>query len=137
MLYCFTFDTMKKCVAILLLSLYLLSTTEAHQLLKLPSLVQHYFQHKAENNNLTLLSFLNMHYAETVVYDDDYAQDMQLPFKTHAENFCVIAVPSLPAPKFEMNIVVTPVVKQTIPIINDPSYSFLSTQDIFQPPKSV
>ena len=126
---------MKKWVAIFFLSLYLLSTTEAHQLLKLPLLVQHYFEHKAENNRITLLSFLNMHYAETVVYDADYAQDMQLPFKTHAENFCLIAVPSLPTPKFEMDVVIMPVVKQTIPIINDPSYSFLSTQDIFQPPK--
>lgn len=126
---------MKKCVAIFLLSLYLLSTTEAHQLLKLPLLVQHYFQHKAENNNLTLLSFLEMHYAETVVYDDDYAQDMQLPFKTHAENFCVIAVPLLPTPKFEMQIVFHKIIEQTIPLTNDPGYSFLSTQDIFQPPK--
>lgn len=76
-----------------------------------------------------------MHYAETVVYDDDYAQDMQLPFKTHAENFCVIAVPLLPTPKFEMQVVLHPIVQQTMPLTNDIGYSFLSTQDIFQPPK--
>lgn len=127
---------MKKWVALFLLSLYLLGTTEAHQLLKIPLLVQHYFEHKAENKNITLLSFLNMHYTETVVYDDDYAQDMQLPFKTHAENFCVFAVPLLPAPKFEVQIVLHGIVKQTLPLTNDPNYSFLSTQDIFQPPKS-
>lgn len=126
---------MKKWVALFLLCLYLLGTTEAHQLLKIPLLVQHYFEHKSENKNITLISFLNMHYADTVVYDDDYAQDMQLPFKTHAENFCVIAVPLLPVPKFEVQVVLHGEVEQTLPIVNDPNYSFLSTQDIFQPPK--
>ena len=128
---------MKKITVIFLFGLYLFASTEAHQLLKVPILVSHFIQHQKEDKHITLLAFLKMHYAEKVIFDDDYAQDMQLPFKAHSEDFCLSIMPTLPTPKFEMGIVATPVVKQSIPIINDAAYSFLSTQDIFQPPKTV
>lgn len=128
---------MKKIAVIFLFGLYFLASTEAHQLLKVPMLVKHFMQHKKEDSKITLVAFLKMHYAQTTIFDDDYAQDMQLPFKVHSEDFCLSVMPTLPTPKFEMEIVSTPVVKQSIPLMNDVTYSFLSTQDIFQPPKAV
>jgi len=126
---------MKKSIAILMLGLYLFSTTEAHQLLKLPILVQHFFQHKTENGDTTFLSFLKMHYSDKVVYDDDYATDMQLPFKAHHDNFCITATPSLPTPKFEVEIVLFPITEAAIPIKNDSQYLFIPNNDFFQPPR--
>jgi len=78
-----TFARLKKIVAISLLSVYLLSTTELYQLLKLPLLVHHYVEHKQENKDLSLWGFLSMHYAHGIVKDSDYDKDMKLPFKTH------------------------------------------------------
>lgn len=66
----------------------MLSATELHQLTKLPFLIQHYFEHK-ENDNHSLLYFLHLHYSKGDVKDKDYADDMKLPFKTY--NGCVSA----------------------------------------------
>lgn len=72
---------LKKAIAILFLSIYLLSTTELSQLLKLPALIEHFAEHKKENSQITLWSFLNIHYAHGIVHDKDYDKDMKLPFK--------------------------------------------------------
>ncbi|MEO9021380.1 MAG: hypothetical protein ABI237_05335 [Ginsengibacter sp.] len=74
---------MKKLFAILFLSIYLFSTTELSQLLKIPLLVEHFTEHREENSQLTLWHFLYMHYAMDDVHDADYAKDMKLPFKSH------------------------------------------------------
>ena len=75
---------MKKFIAIAFLSIYLLSTTELHQLLKLPVLVEHFAEHKSANQSVTLWRFLCMHYAHGNVHDADYEKDMKLPFKSHS-----------------------------------------------------
>ena len=58
-----------------------MSSTQLYQLMKLPLLVKHYMEHKQQNRNITLYSFLSMHYAHGVVVDKDYDKDMKLPFK--------------------------------------------------------
>lgn len=74
---------MKKFLAISFLTLYLFSSTELHQLLKLPFLVEHFIEHKEQNKDITLWQFLCLHYAEKNVMDADYEKDMKLPFKSH------------------------------------------------------
>ena len=56
------------------------------QLLKLPVLIEHYNEHKRQNEHLSLWGFLCMHYANGNEKDADYDKDMKLPFKTHTEN---------------------------------------------------
>jgi len=73
---------LKKLTAILLLVAYLFSTTELHQLLKLPIVFQHYKEHKAWNSGISFLDFLDMHYMHGSPQYADYDQDMQLPFKS-------------------------------------------------------
>ncbi|MDE3253344.1 MAG: hypothetical protein KGO92_11090 [Bacteroidota bacterium] len=65
------------------MSVYLLSTTELYQLVKLPVLVEHFMEHRQEDKGITLWDFLCMHYAHGIVKDADYEKDMKLPFKTH------------------------------------------------------
>ena len=74
---------MKRVAAILFLSIMLLSQTELHQILKFPVFVQHYFEHQAEDPNITLSQFIVLHYFSGNPVDDDYARDMQLPFKSN------------------------------------------------------
>lgn len=74
---------LRKLIAISLFSIYLFSTTELHQLLKLPFLVTHFLEHKTQNGDITLLTFLHLHYANGHQKDADYDKDMQLPFKSN------------------------------------------------------
>ena len=75
---------MKKIFAISLFCLYLFSTTEMYQLLKMPLLLEHYFDHREENKDLTLFQFLNIHYTNPHPKDLNEAKDRQLPFKSHS-----------------------------------------------------
>jgi len=128
---------MKKAAAIFLFILYLFGSTEAYQLLKLPMLVQHYIKHEKEQPGISLLAFLKMHYSKNILIDDDWQQDMKLPFKTHDSDVCMMASVSLPSHRIIFDIVPPPVVSPTFVICETNQYSFLSLQDIFQPPKSI
>jgi len=44
---------LKKITAILLLGIYLLAATEAHQLLKLPKVFEHFAEHQLEDKNIS------------------------------------------------------------------------------------
>ena len=70
-------------LSILLLSAYLLSSTEFSQLLKLPLLLEHFNEHKTWNEGTTLWSFMIMHYTNNDVKYADHDKDMRLPFKSN------------------------------------------------------
>ncbi len=78
---------MRKTIILLLLSTYLISVTDLKQILKLPFLIEHYFDHKTENQSLTFWDFIYSHYALENIKHTDYKQDMKLPFKSHS-NCC-------------------------------------------------
>lgn len=71
-------------MAILFLSIYLVSTTEFIELLKFPMLIEHYLEHKEKNKGISITEFLAIHYEgnhlENHPMDDDYDQDQKLPF---------------------------------------------------------
>ena len=121
--------------AILLLLIYMLGTTNACQLLKLPLLVSHYIKHKKESPYITLVSFFKMHYIDPQPMDADYNEDMQLPFKTAPDALCrniPLFVSMLPV--IELN---APVVNyQRQPVIDDDFSTILLINNIFQPPKA-
>ena len=61
-----------------------------YQLLKIPMLIEHYFDHQEENKDLTLFQYLNLHYRNAHPKDADYAKDQRLPFKAHSD--CASAI---------------------------------------------
>jgi hypothetical protein len=75
---------MKKVLGILFLSVYLLSNTQFCQLLKLPVLVGHFFEHKEEDRSMTFVAYMVHHYGGHEK-DADYETDMKLPFMTESE----------------------------------------------------
>lgn len=75
---------MKKMLSLLLITLYLVSTTELYQLLKIPTLVEHYLEHKAINPDMPMVAFLKTHY-DHPTKDGDYGKDQKLPFIIHAK----------------------------------------------------
>jgi hypothetical protein len=127
---------LKKITAIFFFTLYLFSTTETHQLLKLPVVFQHFKEHKKEDKNITLLQFLAMHYLHGSPKDKDYERDMQLPFKTSGD--CLSSV--VPAFVPSINEICT---EKPIEIAQKekgiPQNQFLLSTylaSIWQPPKS-
>src|SRR5690606_13520126 len=67
--------------SILFLSVYLLSTTQFSQILKLPILVEHFIEHRAIDS-MSFWGFLVHHY-DNHQPDEDYETDMKLPFMVH------------------------------------------------------
>ncbi len=50
--------------------------------LKVNEFIEHFSEHRQEKNGFGFFEFIKLHYIDQQVYDDDYAQDMRLPFKT-------------------------------------------------------
>jgi hypothetical protein len=127
---------MRKIVSIFLLGIYLFSTTEVYQLLKLPVVFEHFHEHKLADRNISFLQFLVMHYGEDDPKDGDYQRDMKLPFKRTNHYITSISLVTVPEsyeiffpPKFH--------VTQNVFFIKNDSFvhtAFLSA--IFQPPKT-
>ncbi|CAN5455784.1 hypothetical protein BH10BAC2_BH10BAC2_25440 [soil metagenome] len=127
---------MKKTAAIFLLSLYLFGATDAYQLLKLPAFITHYITHKQGNPSIGLADFIQIHYQDQIVIDEDFQQDMQLPFKTHATDCCVSMslATVVPTPlEIKLESPEQPQIKHILS--NDNITLLLSTPSIFQPPR--
>ena len=71
---------MKPVTAIFLLLLLTITQTPLGQLLKLPSLIEHFYKHQ-RNDGITFSKFLSDHYSKEH-NDADRSEDDQLPFKT-------------------------------------------------------
>lgn len=127
---------MKKVVSIFFLAIYLFSTTEAVELLKLPVVFQHYHEHKMLDKDMTFWAFLDMHYMHGSPHDADYNRDMQLPFKTPVHPTVVAANYVVPVP---ISVVVPKVffiLKKQHLIYNTSGYSFKYHSTVWQPPRT-
>ncbi len=102
---------MRRFLAGTLLLVYLFSTTESHEILKLPRLIEHFAEHQKKDDQISLWKFLCMHYKHSNAIDADHDKDMKLPFKTQTDgnsSFFVSLLPevksSLPIPmRFEVS----------------------------------
>lgn len=126
---------MRKRIAILFLSIYLCSTTEAHELLKIPVVFQHFIEHQQEDPQISPIQFLQIHYMQGDVKDKDYDRDMQLPFKTAGEFFTSSATPFIPL-NAHIDIQYRDEPIQIIWSLHQPAFIFSAYQvNIWQPPK--
>lgn len=115
---------MKKITAIFLLAVFMVSSTEAHELLKLPFLFHHYIEHRTKNAEIGVLAFLKLHYSQANNNDNDEDEDMKLPFKVASDLTIYNFVPS---------------VRQvdTKPVYGEPGTSFSIFQNKLIPSKIV
>ena len=126
---------MKRIIALTFLSLYLISTTELHQLLKLPALVEHFSEHQQKDKTMTLWKFLCIHYANGNKKDADYEKDSKLPFKTADNCNSFNHITLLPEQKFCFNTIFLSTEKKEIQKYH-PSFSISNyLKSIWQPPK--
>jgi len=134
MFFCSIFVTLKQLFAIFSFAVIISATTELHQLFKFPALVQHYYEHKAENKNTSLTDFIVLHYFSNAPKDKDYARDMQLPFKmTDCLSSTILTVPPVISycaerPDF--------FIKRSYPAVKNNRIPSSHSAEIWQPPKT-
>jgi hypothetical protein len=122
-------------IARVLLFIFLTQSTQFGEVFKAPLLVAHYIQHKKLYPKTTVYSFVKMHYIDKTVVDADYAQDMQLPFKTIDNHFLSMQL-SLPPLIFQLIKIPDYIITSKLPIQAFDPLSFFPAK-IFQPPKLV
>lgn len=125
---------MQKAALIIMAVLQFVLSTELHQLFKLPVFIAHYFEHKQQDNRLSLWEFVHIHYMRGNIKDADHKRDMQLPFKTHdcTELHLPVAAPPLsitPIGPFVQTISVS------YPLLNNFILTSSPLADIWQPPR--
>lgn len=127
---------MKKLISIFLICIYLVSFTEAKEILKLHAFVEHFKEHKSENKDITVFKFIVMHYLSGSKKDKDYQEDMKLPFKTH--DFSSFAFITFDIPKtFNLEIEKPKNISNQKKVNYHHTLGFIidNYQSIFQPPE--
>lgn len=105
-------------------------------MLKLPAFVKHFIEHKRENNAITLLEFMRIHYAHGNVMDKDHDRDMQLPFKSDEACLPIGSIAFVPISIPDFSFQSYPVVVNEFPVTDVSFESFQSLSNIWQPPKA-
>ncbi|QDP84221.1 hypothetical protein FNJ88_01115 [Chryseobacterium sp. SNU WT5] len=101
----------------------------------MPRLIEHYISHKVANHEISIFAFFTMHYLDEQILDDDYAEDMKLPFKTHDFSSSSITL-NIPPEKPTLNIQ-----HQSMHVDYSPNFSYSEKyypsvfQQIWEPPK--
>ncbi len=126
---------MKKAIVIFLTSLYFLGATEAYQLLKVPYLFAHYQTHQQYEQGLSFSKFIHMHYFQVQTFDNDYQQDMQLPFKSSNRTVSLLNFVTLFAPKITVANQLFFVRNKVYLHFDDDKHLSMNHGNIFQPPR--
>jgi hypothetical protein len=127
---------LRKVISISLLLIFLSANTELHQLLRIPSLLQHFIEHKQTDSTISFISFCKKHYTEEneAHATNHHDKHEKLPFKSHdcnvAHHAPIFAEPI--AFQFEFPISISYQDKMVTS-----EYHYLSTElsNIWQPPK--
>ena len=75
---------MRSWILLLIVGIYFTSITEFFQFLKIPILIEHFFEHQQENKTLSFSQFFSQHYTQENDHDGDADKDSKLPFKSHS-----------------------------------------------------
>ncbi len=133
----FYFCMVKKALLYIIFFAFCFSSTELHQLLKLPLLFSHFQEHKQRDNSITFLSFLKTHYTDSQnVNSTEKGKHEQLPFKSDTD----IAAHNIsffqPFVSIQLPLVFHAFETKKHPIHNN-DYLASSLSSIWQPPKLV
>lgn len=128
---------MRSALIYFFLGIFFLGTTPVLELFKLPELLRHYQEHKSENQNLSILEFIDIHYLHGNVQDEDYEKDMKLPFKKYSgtanQVFYATSLNIIPEQQKEMCY---EVLEQDEQILTDDHWTSQYLHKIWQPPRT-
>jgi len=132
---------MNRSTSILLLALYLataiLPVSFRAELYKLPGLIEHFLEHRAESSGFSFAEFLQLHYGEGYKAHQSAHDHAQLPGKDtgHEQHIaCTCSFPGLPAALFfSLRIPVN--ARNVLTAVDKPLYSSSVASGIWQPPR--
>ena len=78
---------MRRLLPFILLIAFSIGSTELLELIKLPQLVSHFYEHQDKNPKLTFFHFIKLHYGQADDGDGDRSSDEELPFKSGKSDF--------------------------------------------------
>ncbi|MGV3657274.1 MAG: hypothetical protein ACO1NX_04945 [Chitinophagaceae bacterium] len=124
---------MRKYSAIFFLTLLLLSQTPLQDLLKMPVLIAHYGDHKAQKGDISFLDYLKLHYLSEHAKHDTH-NNRQLPF--HASQIVIMSSHVVVPEPTMMDFVPTVYYRQTYPLLLLTQPLPSRSPEIWQPPKN-
>lgn len=68
-------------ISVFFLALLMVSSRDFADWAKLPKAIEHFVQHNSEEE-MSFSAFFKMHYLDDIRIDEDFAEDMELPFKS-------------------------------------------------------
>ena len=111
----------------------LLNSWEFDQLVKIPALIQHYTEHLSQDESISFVGFLKMHYQSENAGHDSNDKHNHLPFKSHeCQNMNQILVLEIFQPALKQ---ITPVLLNTNNDFYQNSYVSENVGSIWQPPQ--
>jgi hypothetical protein len=127
----------KTFIAISFILIYSVSNTELSELVKLPVLVHHYFEHEEEHEHLSFIEFFKTHYAELHEAEGKHHKDdhQRLPFKGHDHQFLTVNISTIP----RAYICIQPSAyceSKKVSLTNEVSSYSHFLADIWQPPRA-
>ena len=129
---------MRRSAAIFLLVLFLFSALlpvpVKEELAKLPSLLEHFQEHKLETPELGFLQFLQIHYGAEFASHHSAHDHSDLPMKSSCDHVHLSAPLVLPGPAIPKFCSIAATVQ--LPHFSDQVYHFLLLHDIWQPPQA-
>ncbi|HMO33476.1 MAG TPA: hypothetical protein PKE63_11150 [Lacibacter sp.] len=135
-LYFYSMFSFRHITVCSLLLLYAMVYTPVAELFKLPVLLAHYQEHKTENETISLLQFLRLHYFTAHERATDVDKHMQLPFKAGECTVVSLAVPALPAAERTLPDVPVHQTASLYPKYTTPVFHSAYAACIWQPPRA-
>jgi flagellar hook-basal body complex protein FliE len=137
--YSYICNDLKKIIAISLLSIFLCANTEIGQLLKLPTLIHHYFEHHndkdEDDHDISFIDFLKKHYNENDNHPSNTKHDHQnLPFKTTDCNSINSVIALVQQTVFTLHTT-SIISEKNIAAYTEQHYTSKSFGSIWQPPR--
>jgi hypothetical protein len=127
---------MKKFLTILLVLQLLTGNQFLAEMVKIPTLIEHFQEHKTANEKLDFFTFLKMHYSDPEHQKSDARHD-NLPLKVHSSAHAEIFVFSLEAPPSVSEPIFQNIENKTQAIKNHQFSDSKIRFSVFQPPRLV
>lgn len=127
---------MKRLSAIFFLFIFLNANTALGEILKLPILIHHYFEHAQENKRETIFSFIAQHYKGNFNHhhQGNHNDHEKLPFKT-LNSHAIQVVSMMPHPFITISQIIFKSPDLKIPGDFQQHYANAYLSTIWQPPR--
>lgn len=107
----------------------------AGEIFKMGNLVQHFLEHKSHNSEMSVFKFVDIHYLQKTIIDEDFSEDMQLPFKS-ADNVPALLLSKLISNQVQVEFLVFESELDKIKVCESQCAYCASLQSIWQPPRA-